>query len=91
MTCQHVWGIDGMHSNEYCKRCFISKETVEAADKARRAERLRDAAPKLLAALKQVPLPASQRCPEVLKYRLFDWYHRVYRPVIEEIDGISRG
>lgn len=24
-TCDHVWGIDGQHSNEYCKKCFIAK------------------------------------------------------------------
>jgi hypothetical protein len=24
-TCEHVWGIDGMHSNEYCKKCFVPK------------------------------------------------------------------
>ena len=23
--CKHEWGIDGVHSNEYCKKCFISK------------------------------------------------------------------
>ena len=22
----HLWGIDGAHSNEYCKKCFMSKE-----------------------------------------------------------------
>ena len=22
---EHEWGIDGMHSNEYCKKCFISR------------------------------------------------------------------
>ena len=22
---KHEWGIDGMHSNEYCKKCFISR------------------------------------------------------------------
>lgn len=25
-TCNHQWGIDGAHSNEYCKVCFIAKE-----------------------------------------------------------------
>ena len=23
--CDHVWGTDGMHSNEYCKKCFMPK------------------------------------------------------------------
>jgi len=23
--CRHEWGIDGMHSNEFCKKCFVSK------------------------------------------------------------------
>jgi len=23
--CEHEWGIDGIHSNEYCKKCFITK------------------------------------------------------------------
>lgn len=27
--CEHVWGIDGAHSNEYCKRCFISRKDSE--------------------------------------------------------------
>lgn len=22
---EHEWGIDGMHSNEYCKKCFIDR------------------------------------------------------------------
>ena len=22
---EHVWGIDGAHSNEYCKKCFIDR------------------------------------------------------------------
>lgn len=22
----HEWGIDGAHSNHYCKKCFVSKE-----------------------------------------------------------------
>lgn len=22
---EHKWGIDGAHSNEYCKKCFISR------------------------------------------------------------------
>lgn len=22
---EHVWGTDGQHSNEFCKRCFVSK------------------------------------------------------------------
>lgn len=26
-TCTHQWGIDGAHSNEYCKICFIPKDT----------------------------------------------------------------
>ena len=24
--CQHMWGTDGAHNNEYCKKCFVSKE-----------------------------------------------------------------
>jgi hypothetical protein len=24
-NCDHEWGTDGCHSNEYCKKCFISK------------------------------------------------------------------
>ena len=24
----HEWGIDGMHSNTYCKKCFIDKPEV---------------------------------------------------------------
>ena len=27
--CDHEWGIDGMHSNEFCKKCFISKPDSE--------------------------------------------------------------
>ena len=23
--CDHEWGIDGQHSNEYCKKCYINK------------------------------------------------------------------
>ncbi len=23
--CDHIYGTDGMHSNEYCKKCFKSK------------------------------------------------------------------
>ncbi len=23
--CSHEWGTDGLHSNEYCKKCFIPK------------------------------------------------------------------
>lgn len=32
--CNHEWGIDGMHQNEYCKKCFISKdyETIDPAE-----------------------------------------------------------
>lgn len=26
---EHEWGIDGVHSNEYCKKCFISKPKRE--------------------------------------------------------------
>ncbi len=22
---EHTWGIDGMHSNEFCKKCFTNK------------------------------------------------------------------
>ena len=25
LGCTHVWGTDGQHSNEYCKKCFVSK------------------------------------------------------------------
>jgi len=25
--CQHIWGIDGLHSNIYCKVCFITRPT----------------------------------------------------------------
>lgn len=25
IICDHQWGIDGQHSNEYCKKCFINK------------------------------------------------------------------
>ena len=24
--CDHVWGTDGLHQNEFCKKCFIPKE-----------------------------------------------------------------
>jgi carbon storage regulator len=24
-VCEHVWGIDGTHSNEFCKKCFVDK------------------------------------------------------------------
>jgi hypothetical protein len=24
-ACEHNWGIDGMHNNEYCKKCFVGK------------------------------------------------------------------
>ena len=27
----HEWGIDGAHSNVYCKKCFVSKEAVDSA------------------------------------------------------------
>jgi hypothetical protein len=23
--CKHEWGTDGQHSNEFCKKCFVSK------------------------------------------------------------------
>jgi hypothetical protein len=23
--CEHEWGTDGQHSNEFCKKCFITK------------------------------------------------------------------
>ena len=23
--CEHEWGIDGVHQNEYCKKCFVDK------------------------------------------------------------------
>lgn len=23
--CTHVWGTDGQHSNEYCKKCFVAR------------------------------------------------------------------
>ncbi len=25
-VCEHQWGIDGMHNNEYCKICFVNRE-----------------------------------------------------------------
>jgi len=25
VPCDHEWGIDGAHSNTYCKKCFINK------------------------------------------------------------------
>ena len=25
---KHEWGIDGMHSNEFCKKCFISAASL---------------------------------------------------------------
>lgn len=25
VVCQHRWGTDGMHSNEFCKKCFESR------------------------------------------------------------------
>ena len=29
-NCQHNWGTDGQHSNEFCKKCYISKpENIE--------------------------------------------------------------
>ena len=28
----HVWGIDGAHSNEYCKKCYMSKPEGIPAD-----------------------------------------------------------
>lgn len=27
-TCDHVWGTDGQHSNEFCKKCFVTKPNV---------------------------------------------------------------
>lgn len=27
--CEHEWGTDGQHSNEYCKKCFIAKPEGE--------------------------------------------------------------
>ena len=31
---RHKWGIDGAHSNEYCKKCFVDKpEPVKLEDK----------------------------------------------------------
>lgn len=33
-TCDHKWGIDGQHGNEYCKVCFTSKPSAkEIAEK----------------------------------------------------------
>lgn len=26
---RHKWGIDGAHSNEYCKKCFVDKPAPE--------------------------------------------------------------
>lgn len=28
-NCEHEWGIDGMHSNEYCKNCFMTKPKID--------------------------------------------------------------
>ena len=28
--CQHEWGIDGAHSNEFCKKCFVTRAKGEA-------------------------------------------------------------
>jgi len=25
--CEHEWGIDGVHQNEYCKKCFTNRTT----------------------------------------------------------------
>jgi hypothetical protein len=25
LKCEHEWGIDGLHTNEYCKKCFKDK------------------------------------------------------------------
>lgn len=30
--CVHEWGIDGAHSNEYCKKCFASRAVTEAKE-----------------------------------------------------------
>jgi hypothetical protein len=30
--CQHVWGIDGQHNNEYCKKCFVDKPPEGQSD-----------------------------------------------------------
>lgn len=27
--CEHVWGTDGAHSNEYCKKCFVSRPDAD--------------------------------------------------------------
>jgi len=27
--CEHEFGTDGIHSNEYCKKCFISKPNLD--------------------------------------------------------------
>jgi hypothetical protein len=27
--CEHEWGIDGQHSNEFCKKCFVDKPERE--------------------------------------------------------------
>lgn len=27
----HVWGIDGAHNNEYCKKCFMARPKDEGA------------------------------------------------------------
>lgn len=24
-VCDHVWGTDGLHNNEFCKKCFVAK------------------------------------------------------------------
>lgn len=28
-NCNHEWGTDGMHSNIFCKKCFIDKPTSD--------------------------------------------------------------
>lgn len=31
LGCEHQWGIDGAHSNQYCKKCFVTKPTGSTA------------------------------------------------------------
>lgn len=28
---EHVWGTDGMHTNEFCKICFVNKPPTSAS------------------------------------------------------------
>ncbi len=28
--CRHQWGTEGMHSNEFCKKCFVNRPKGES-------------------------------------------------------------